>query len=388
MEGQSLLVVDDEIDFAEFVSDVAEDMGFKVQSTNDPAEFGSLYSNDVDIVVLDLFMPNIDGIELLRFLSDNRSKASVIFMSGKDLSVLHSAQELALEQGVSVLGSLQKPFLADDLEAMLAKYKPESASSTSASDELPSLEELEQALTQNELFLMYQPQINIADRKVVGVEALVRWKHPAKGMIPPGYFIPMAEGSKFISEVTSFVTKTAIRQQGLWKAHGLNLRMSINISPRNLDDLDMPEKISICATEMGADISNIMIEVTETAVMSDVAKYMDILARLRMKGFSLSIDDFGTGYSSLQQLVRVPFSELKVDQAFIRKLETDEDCRTIAEISILLAHKLGMHEVAEGIENEAIWNILKDMGCDEGQGYWMGRPMNADEIETWMENWS
>jgi EAL domain-containing protein (putative c-di-GMP-specific phosphodiesterase class I) len=119
-----------------------------------------------------------------------------------------------------------------------------------------------------------------------------------------------------------------------------------------------------------------------------IVRYLDILARLRMKGFSLSIDDFGTGYSSLRQLVRVPFAELKIDQAFIQKLNTDRECKTIAEISILLAHKLGMQVVAEGIEDESVWDTLRDLGCDEGQGYWMGKPMPAEDIETWMANWS
>lgn len=122
--------------------------------------------------------------------------------------------------------------------------------------------------------------------------------------------------------------------------------------------------------------------------MSDVARYMDILTRLRMKGFNLSIDDFGTGYSSLQQLVRVPFTELKIDQAFIRKLDTDEEYRTIAKISILLAHRLDMNVVAEGIETEAVWNILRELGCDQGQGYWVGRPMPAEGIDAWMADWS
>ena len=388
MISKKLLVVDDEVDFAEFVVDVAEGMGFEVISTSDASEFASLYTIDLDIIVLDLFMPGIDGIELLRFLSDNDSQASIIFKSGKDKGVLHTAQELALEQGMTVLGVLQKPFLAKELEDILSKYIPPVASQSTSAEDLPSLDELREAIGNRELFLAYQPQINIADRKVVGVEALVRWGHPIKGMVPPGYFIPMAEEYDLISDITSYVTYAAISQQGKWKAEGINLRMSINMSPKILDDLNIPEKLTAYAVEMGVDTSDIMIEVTETALMADIVRYMDILARLRMKGFNLSIDDFGTGYSSLQQLVRVPFTELKIDQAFIRKLNSDPECKTITEISILLAHKLGMNVVAEGIEDEAVWNTLKDLGCDEGQGYWMGRPMPAEEIEPWMAGWS
>ena len=389
MTSKKLLVVDDEIGFAKFVEGVAEDLDFDVLLTDDPLEFGNLYSNDIDIVVLDLFMPNTDGIELLRFLSDNKSKASVILMSGKDAGVLHTAQELALEQGVKVLGVLQKPFRSEDLEKVLNKFEKVSAKSAPNSDNggLPSLDELKQAIIDKELFLHFQPQVEIRSRKVVGVEALARWSHRDKGMIPPSYFIPLAEENDLMHNITFATATKAIQQQGIWKEQGTNLRVSINMSPKSLYNLNVPEDLETYAKEANADISKIMIEVTETALMADVARYMDILVRLRMKGFGLSIDDFGTGYSSLQQLVRVPFTELKVDQAFVRKLTTDAECRTITKISILLAHELGMSVVAEGIETEADWNILDELECDEGQGYWMGKPMPAEDIPAWITRW-
>ena len=184
------------------------------------------------------------------------------------------------------------------------------------------------------------------------------------------------------------MTQTAISQQRKWQDEGVYLRLSINASPLILDDLAMPEKLSNYAAEIGIDPSCITIEVTETAVMSDLVRYIDILARLRMKGFNLSIDDFGTGYSCLQQLIRVPFTELKIDQAFIRNVNSDEECRTIVKISIMLAHELGMNAVAEGIEDAGVWNTLKELGCDEAQGYWMGRPMSAEDIGLWVKNWS
>ncbi|MFT5658053.1 MAG: EAL domain-containing protein (putative c-di-GMP-specific phosphodiesterase class I) [Gammaproteobacteria bacterium] len=384
---KKLLVVDDEIDFAKYVGEVAEDLGFEVLLTDNPMEFSALYSGTIDVVVLDLFMPGADGIELLRFLADNKSQASVVFISGKDSSVLYSAQQLATEQGVSVLGTLQKPFRAQELEVILNRYA-KSSPQVAANNDFISVDTLAQAIKDKVLFLVYQPQVSINDREVIGVEALVRWKHPVKGMIPPNYFIPMAEENDMIGAITSITSKAAIRQQGIWKSQGKSLRMSINMSPKVFDDLDLPEKIEACASALGADISKLMIEVTETALTSNLARYMDVLSRLRMKGFGLSIDDFGTGYSSLQQLIRVPFSELKIDQAFIRKLTTDKECYTISKISIMLAHELGMSVVAEGIETEDEWNILKKLGCDEGQGYWIGRPMPPEELESWMRGWS
>ena len=387
MRKLKLLVVDDEVDFAEFVADVAESMDFNVISTDDPTEVETLFLQDLNIIVLDLFMPHIDGIELLRLLSKSKSSASIVLMSGKDKGVLNSAQKIAEEQEINVLGVLQKPFFAKQLEVVLAKYVNESSKRKQGSFLLPSAQEISSAIENKDLFLVYQPQINITNRKVIGVEALVRWKHSERGLIPPGIFIPIAEDNDLIKDISNFVTKTSIRQQVEWLKNGIDLRMSINMSPKILTDLDMPEKLSSCVKEMGANIKNIVIEVTETALMSDVVRYMDILARLKMKGFNLSIDDFGTGYSSLQQLIRVPFNELKIDQAFIKNLDTDEECKTITEISIMLAHKLGMTVVAEGIETESVWNILRHLKCDEGQGYWMAKPMLPEEIEAWKENW-
>jgi EAL domain-containing protein (putative c-di-GMP-specific phosphodiesterase class I)/ActR/RegA family two-component response regulator len=384
---KKLLVVDDEIGFAKFVKDVAEELGFEVLLTDNPMEFNALYSNTIDIVVLDLFMPGADGIELLRYLANHNSQASVVFMSGKDSSVLHSAKQLASEQGISVLGALQKPFRAKELEDVLNKYikcSPRSAVNL----DLASVEELAQAIKDKALFLVYQPQVTISNREIVGVEALVRWKHSTKGMIPPSYFIPLAEENGLIAAITLFTSQAAIRQQGIWRTQGSNIRMSLNISPRILDDLDLPSQLEASAKALGADISELVIEVTETALTTNLALFMDILARLRMKGFGISIDDFGTGYSSLQQLMRAPFTELKIDRAFIQNIDTDKESYTISKISIMLAHELGMTAIAEGIETEAEWNILKQLGCDEAQGYWMGRPMPPEEIKSWMQSWA
>ncbi len=392
MNSLKLLVVDDETDFADYVSEVAKNMNFEVQSTDNPLMFADLYSTTIDIIILDLFMPRVDGIELLRFLYENKTSASIIFMSGKDRSVLHSAQKLAVEQGLDVLAVLQKPFRAEDLEQVLAEYiqdlnlpaSDQEPDTDQPAAHMPAPAELRQAIEDKALFLSYQPQINLSSGEVTGVEALIRWQHPDKGKIPASYFIPLAEENDLISDVTTFATRTAIRQMAQWQDKGINLRMSINFSPKILDNLEMPGKLARYVAKIGTDISSITIEVTETALMADVAKYMDILARLRMKGFSLAIDDFGTGYSSLKQLVRAPFSKLKIDQLFVRKMDIDKECRTIVEISILLAHKLGMQVIAEGIENEKVYNILRELDCDEGQGYWIAKPMKADEIEAWL----
>lgn len=387
MRKLKLLVVDDDAAFAKIIENIAVGVGMDVILTDDSREFASLYTDDLDIVVLDVFMPEIDGIELLRFLSSKNAQASIVLMSGGDKGILHSVQELAIERNLTVLGALQKPFSVNDLEDVFAKHISRSQPNVSNLAPMPTMADLQRAIEHGELFVDYQPQVTMEDASVVGVEALVRWRHPTMGVIPPNLFIPMAEEGDLIEAISMIVSKIAINQQSQWRQAGLDLCMSINISPKNLSDLDLPEKMMDCALENGGQIDRIMFELTETALLSDVTGSIDVLSRLRMKNFKLSIDDFGTGYSSLQQLVRVPFTELKIDQSFVQKIVSDEECKTIAEISILLAHKLEMNVVAEGVEHEEEWETLKEMGCDIGQGYWVGRPMPADDLTAWIADW-
>lgn len=379
-----VLVLDDEADMAEFVGDAADALGFDVSIATDASSFSSKFSRNIDIVILDLFMPDMDGIEIIRFIHDNRSRPAVVFMSGKDMSILHSAQELAEERGLTVLGTLQKPFTVDDLDEALQRYRPNASTATT-----PQSSEGSDPITERDLIgafegglirLAYQPQFNLASGRLVGVEALARWPDPKRGMISPGLFIPMAEQMGLISRLTELVICEGAKQLALWRSNGLDVTLSLNISPITIVDLDLPERLGDLALQNGLPTDQIMIEITETAVMEDVPKFMDILTRLRMKGFGLSIDDFGTGYSSLQQLVRLPFSELKIDQAFVRPMLRDRECMTVTRMSIMLAHELNMTVVAEGIEDSATESALRDLSCDLGQGFHLGRPGSAAAI--------
>lgn len=380
-----LIVVDDEVDMAEFVVDVADDIGFDADFISDPTEFGKYYSNDIGLYVFDLFMPNVDGIELLRFLSENKSKASVIFMSGKDASVLKSATELARSLGVNILGSIEKPFRANELEELLSKYKPinDDDITVLTRDAVVSEQDLDNALLNSEFSLVYQPQINIESGALIGVEALIRWTHPTKGFVSPATFIPLAEQSGHIIKITDWVVRTALEQIKEWHAHGLDIRVSLNFSTKCFSDLDLPEKLSGLVSEFNVPFDKVVIEVTETALHDDEARYIDVITRLHMKGFLLSIDDFGTGYSSLLQLVQGAFHELKIDQAFIKNCVHDRECQAITEISVLLAHKLGMYVVAEGIEDAETLQHLKELGCEEAQGYFIAKPMPAQDVLSW-----
>ncbi len=379
-----LLVVDDERDMGRFVCSVAQGLGFSTAAAGNTGEFAQLFKRKTEVIVLDLLMPDVDGVELIRFLAENKSTAALILMSGVDKNVLHSAEQLAREQGLNVLGTLSKPFRKKNLAELLEKYSRSSGDMLTGSNELPSDGELKKAIEDRQISLVYQPQISRLGF-FAGVEVLARWQHPVKGMIPPSFFVPLAEKTGLIEDLTVFVLEESLQQCRRWKDQGIDLRLSVNMSPKTLKDLDIPDRISSMINQLGLDPAKLVIEVTETALMEDLIKYLEILTRLRMKGFHLSIDDFGTGYSSMQQLVRVPFNELKIDQTFITKLDSESECRAITKASIALAHELGMKVVAEGIETEVVWNILGEMGCDEGQGYWIGRPMESEQFVDWLQ---
>ncbi|HEV2098292.1 MAG TPA: EAL domain-containing protein, partial [Stellaceae bacterium] len=226
----------------------------------------------------------------------------------------------------------------------------------------------------------YQPQIELPLGHVSAAEALVRWRHPTRGVVPPDRFIPLAEASGLIEPLTEWVIATALRAAGEWRRRGFPLGISINISGHNVRDIGLPDRIGGRCKEFGVAPERVILEITETAVMEDAVQAMDVLVRLRLKGFKLSVDDFGTGYSSLVRLHSMPFSELKIDRSFVGKLLDDAECGTIVDAIVGLARKLSLRCVAEGVESAPVLDMLSRMGCDGAQGYHICRPVSADAV--------
>jgi EAL domain-containing protein (putative c-di-GMP-specific phosphodiesterase class I)/ActR/RegA family two-component response regulator len=366
-------MIDDDPAFCRLVKRVAEPHGFDVITTDDPSIFkNSIKSSMPTVIVMDLQIPGTDGIELLRDLAVVRCTASIVLASGLDLRTLDAALRLGSERGLKMDGVLQKPVRLQDLKDLLAKHKP--------TDSTLLADDLSQAIAGDQLFLEYQPKIDGSLGRIAGVEALVRWLHPSRGVIRPDQFIALAEETDLIEPLTEWVFSTAAKQAASWQQKGLALDVAINVSAKNLRDLRLPDRLARHCQEFGIAPETLTIELTETSAMRDAVQMMDVLTRLRVKGFKLSIDDFGTGYSSLIQLRKMPFSELKVDISFVMHTLRDKDCRVIVEVIIDLARKLGLTSVAEGVETEEIWNTLLGLGCDRGQGYYLGRPMSADRI--------
>lgn len=249
--------------------------------------------------------------------------------------------------------------------------------------------QLRQAIDQGQLFLHYQPKVDLTANRIIGVEALVRWKHPVFGVVSPNQFIEPAERTGLIKPLTEWVLNAALLQCQIWERLKIELVVSVNLSARNLLDPQLPEQTAGQLRRCNLPPHWLRFEITESAIMTDPAHAMDVLNRLREKGVRLSIDDFGTGYSSLSYLKRLPVDEIKVDKSFVTGVTTNENDKTIARSTIELGHNLGLKVVAEGVENKETLDLLMSLGCDEAQGYHIGRPMSPEKLDGWlrMSHW-
>jgi EAL domain-containing protein (putative c-di-GMP-specific phosphodiesterase class I) len=255
---------------------------------------------------------------------------------------------------------------------------------TSQQEHLSLLGELRRAVDHNELRLYYQPKISLRSANVSSVEALLRWEHPGRGLIPPGLFIPFAEHTGYIKLLTRWVMREAVRQCGEWLRQGLRLAISVNISARDLMNRDLPGEVAALLAEHAVPPALLCLEITESGFMEDPANAQKVLDRLAEHGVRLSIDDYGTGYSSLSYIMRLPVQELKIDQSFISRMASDAEIATIVRSTIDLGHNLGLKVVAEGVEDQSAWNMLRSLGCDDAQGFFMSRPLAPAALSEWI----
>jgi EAL domain-containing protein (putative c-di-GMP-specific phosphodiesterase class I) len=247
----------------------------------------------------------------------------------------------------------------------------------------PTAAELERAIHGNRLKLVYQPKVHLVSNALAGVEALVRWTHERHGPIGPADFIPLAEQSGLIEPLTRWVLSTAASDWVAWDRDGLAIDIAVNISAKNLDQLDFPDRMAEICQSQGMPCTFLTVELTESATQGAI-ELLDTLTRCRLKGMKISLDDFGTGYSSLIQLQRLPFSDIKIDKSFVIDAPKSRDARVIIRAIIELAHNLGLQATAEGIETEETRRMLLDFGCDMAQGFFFARPMPAGELKDWV----
>jgi len=249
-------------------------------------------------------------------------------------------------------------------------------------------DDLEAALRDKQFVVYYQPKIDTRTFEFVSVEALVRMNHPVHGLVFPDSFVPLAEQGDHIHIITDIVLHTALKQSADWRNQDLDLRMSINISGASLDDPGLPQHICDISERFQVPTGRVVLEVTETWQSKDVEATIQVLNSLVDKGFGLALDDVGTGHSNLAKLCELPFSEMKLDKNHIHGATVDEETRQFIAMCVELGHDLGMYVVAEGMESQEQWEVMSAMGCDEGQGYFIARPMPGDQIPGWLKRWN
>ncbi|TGN19395.1 EAL domain-containing response regulator [Leptospira idonii] len=389
MEINTALILDDEPDLNEFLADVFKELGIDdvIQLTKSTDLFES-YSPKIDLITIDLFMPDVDGVEILRYLGEAKSEAFIVLMSGHSQSVLASAERVAKAYGLNVLGTLSKPFSIAQIANLIAQAgkMTKKANKTEKKEFTFSKEDILDAIQKKQVVLYYQPQINLKTKEIVGFEALVRWLHPDLGIIFPDQFLPFVSKYNVLGELTKHLLNEACSFFGDLIKKGINKRVSVNVSVFDLVDTSMPEDIIQLMQQHSLMSNQIIIELIETGKLEGYPKALEILTRLCMKGIGLSIDDFGTGFSSLDQLSKAPFTELKIDKGFVFDLLKNPNTKSIIGSTVHLAEKLNMEVVAEGIENKETRNLLKELGVHIGQGYYFSVPLPASGVMGFIEN--
>ena len=375
-----LLVIDDDPAVRQVLAGIGRSAGFDVTGCDGDVTLDECLAELADLIILDLVMPVVDGVEVIERLAQSQSSARLVLVSGQDRRVLASASRLATAHGLKVAATFAKPFSVADLRACLAEQKVAiSSGATARLRRAPPdirIARIEQALRTHEIVLHYQPQVCVRTLDWLGVEALVRWQHPEYGLLQPDTFVPLIErDTDLMQRFSHYIIRMAAHEMVPAEAvGGFTGRIGLNVAASVLASAEFPNRLVATLAEAGLDNERIVLEVTETSLPAEPVKALAIQTRLRMRGVSLAVDDFGTGHSSLERLHTFPMDELKIDLNFVRESISDPEARAIVHNSIALARDLRVRCVAEGVENVEALRLLSALRCGYAQGYFIGRP--------------
>lgn len=387
----NVLVVDDDELMNNIVSVSLAEVGITnvITAINGRSALAALDNPEsaCNLVLCDINMPEMDGVEFLRHLATRDFKGDVIIFSGEGNKLLHAAENLAKEHHLSILGVLEKPLDIDELKKLLSKHQSDSVqqqSSASSQKIIITPDDISRGIKQKEFLLYYQPQVSVIDKGTVGFESLARWQHPQYGILSPYFFIELAEEHGLIEALTFQLIDVAVANVKQWNLQSRDITVSLNLSAKLLNRLDLPEYLEKKLLAESLHPQNFIIEITESQLVKNPAAALEIISRLSLKRFKFSIDDFGTGYSSMKQLEQIPFSELKIDQAFVHEVAGKPSAKAILESSVALAKKLEIISVAEGVETQEDWDIAVEAGVDVIQGYLVAKPLPPEKIKDWL----
>jgi EAL domain-containing protein (putative c-di-GMP-specific phosphodiesterase class I) len=377
MATNRLLILDDDPGVLSFLAEVGRERRYEVAPTASIDELKVRYEAfDPSLIILDLQYGHGDGIEVLSYLRDQGCRARIVLISGFDVRVLETARRVGLEYGLAIVDALEKPLRLDALARLLEIYREPDSDEWTA--------DLRTAIDHGHMTVYYQPKVELRSGRLVGFEALARWKHPTRGLIDPDHFIPLAEASALIAQLTDEVLLQAVGDCASWAIAGHHLSVAVNMSPL----LFMHERLLSSLVQVIGQhrlpAECLTLEVTESAAMQDPLSTMGTLSRLRLRGFTLALDDFGTGYSNLALLHKMPFNELKIDRSFVTDLNENRDSQVIVRAIAALAQQMGLVTVAEGMEDLAIWEWLRSVGIEQVQGFAIARPMPAEAVLEWI----
>jgi len=329
----------------------------------------------------------MDGIEFLRHLEQRKFSGVIAIVSGEQESVVALAESVAKTHKLNVVGRLQKPLKADRLDELINVARKQHRNLKPETNKIINFKDLKCAISAGQIVTYYQPKILARTGQPVGTEALARWHHPEWGTILPSHFIPLAEQSGLIEQLTDSVLNSAITDVESWKAGNIHTSCSINLSADVLGNINLPDEIASRVDAAGLDRSQIILEITEGCLLKKEAIPMEVLARLRLKGFDLSVDDFGTGYSNIETLRDFPFCELKIDRSFVAAIETDAFAEESVRASVELGRRLDLLLVAEGVETQSVYDRVKQLGIDQVQGFFFGKPMPCETVARWLKGY-
>ena len=391
MASPGVLIVEDSPCQAEYLSVLCRSCGISKLATAENGrvalELIDKAETGFDILICDLEMPDLDGIELIHLLANRNTSSALIIVSSREQSLISAVELMAVTEGIYVLGSIRKPVPQGALETLIKDYRGKAVARAKGRAPLNTaltVQELEQGLALHQFELHYQPKLCMDNGMLHGLEALVHFRHPERGLLYPGDFIELCEHIGLIDALSFEVISMAIQQMVVWNQQGFAPRISVNLSGRSFGNSAFTHDVMALLSHAAIAPSDLIFEVTETQVIDNIGEALAFLSRLRLHGFGLSIDDYGTGYSSVKQLSQIPFTELKMDRSLIEGVASKSHLQVIFESTLSMCNKLGIDLVAEGIEKSKDWDYLRSAGCHVAQGYYISPPMPSHEVVNWV----